>query len=165
MKHWGIRPSLTEGFWRSKTIFKILFWTRFHVFYTRGRTELGSLFSDNLRSFGERYLEPSLFPLGRCSNCLLRYDFRRKKSETFPTAPRRFVWRWGQYFERIASEIDLDRTGVCRTFSKIIHWRNCKRRWMPLTKWLGEFKKRGSDSPISRVKYACDGAETSFFRY
>ena len=54
----GLRPSLTEGFLKPKNVSQTLFSTRFRVFYTRSRTELGSLFSEYLRSFGERYLDP-----------------------------------------------------------------------------------------------------------
>ena len=69
------------------------------------------------------------------------------------------------FFSSIASETDLEEIGVCRQFFKPLSWRNDKHRWMSLAKYIVELQENGPDSPVSRVKHACEGAEASISRY
>lgn len=67
-----LKASLMEIFMTTETNYpKLCFLpgTRFHVFYTGSRTELGSLFSQYLRHFGEGYLGQFIFLEGHGSNC------------------------------------------------------------------------------------------------
>ena len=111
--------------------------TCFHVFYTRSRTELGSLFSEYLRSFGERYLDPFFFSPGASSEFFTVLPLSENKiRRRFPAIYRRFIRKWGLRFEQIASETDFEETGVCRQIFEMIALRNGKRCWMPLPKRL-----------------------------
>ena len=91
------------------------------MFYTRSRSELGSLFSECLRSFGERYLDPFFFLQGHCSIFLLCCHFWRKKSTRdfqlyVDVSPEN-----GTYFSSILRPkltLNFEETGVCRHFSK-----------------------------------------------
>ena len=135
----GLRPSLMERFWEAKKISENLLSTCFHVLHTRSRTELSSLFSEYLRSFGERYLLIDSFffsPEGHRSILLLCCHFRRKNQEAISTYISTFQSKMGPIF-RVNRVLNwFWGNWSMSTFFKTISWRNGNRRWMPLPKWL-----------------------------
>ena len=139
----------------------------FQVLYTRSRTHLGSLLSEYLRFFGDRVLDPFFFSPGasfEILNFLRCCHFRRKKIRRDFQLCIDVSSEHGAYFSNIASEIDFEETGECRQYSKMISWRNGKRRSKPLPKRAGETaRKTGPISPVSGVKHACESVETSIF--
>ena len=140
--------------------------TCFHVFYTRSRTELGSLFSEYLRSFGERYLDPFFFLQGHRSNFLRCCHFRRKKSRRYFQPSIHVSYGNGAIFlSKSCPKLILRKLECDNIFQNFI-----PKKWQSGVGCLSrndwwDFKKSGPDSPVSRVKHACKGVEISIFSF
>ena len=153
-----LRPFLTkERFLKPKKISEALFSTCFRMFYARRRTELGSIFSECLRSYGENYLDTFFFSPRASLERLAVLPFSEKKSR------RCFIGKWGLFFEYITSKTDFEETGVCRRSFQMISWINGKRRWTPPPKMAGETSRKanpirpfpGSNTPAKVLKPRC----------
>ena len=141
------------------------------MFCTRSRIELGSVFSEYLRSFGKRYLasRPGLL----FSRSIVRFFYGvatfgwKNQKKRFPPIHRRFIRNWGPFFRKKRVRNWFWGNQSVPFFFSI---NDILQKWhAPLDASPdmagGTPRKNGRDSPVTRVKHACEGVETSIFSF
>ena len=79
---------------------------------------------------------------------------------------RRFIRKWGMFFEYIGSETDFEETGVCRHFFKselLKKWQAALDACPEMTG--GTSRKAGPIRPFPGTKHGCEGVEASIFSF